>query len=49
MEQAMENINRFNNMANLQIFNLYLDTALKIILILFFFLATLYLLKRFFK
>lgn len=42
----MNNINRLNDMAQLQIYNLYLDTIIRVLLVIVLFLGIWYLIKR---
>lgn len=42
----MNNINRLNDMAQLQIYNLYLDTIIRVLLVIVLFLSIWYLIKR---
>lgn len=42
----MNNINRLNDMAQLQIYNLYLDTIIRVMLVIILFLSILFLIKR---
>lgn len=42
----MNNINRLNDMAQLQIYNLYLDTIIRVLLVIILFLCIWFLIKR---
>ncbi len=42
----MNNINRLNDMAQLQIYNLYLDTIIRVLLVIVLFICIWYLIKR---
>lgn len=42
----MTNMDKFNNLANLQIFNLYVDTLIRILLIVILVLSIWYLVKK---
>lgn len=42
----MNNFNRFNNIAHLQIYNLYLDAIIRTLLVIVLFLSIWYLIKK---